>query len=53
MKTELQRIPEKTNKGKVDAKAKGVAFERKRTIYRDKVLAIRAQGGNGYGREPV
>ena len=39
-----QRILERTNEGRVEAKAKGVKFGRKPSIDRDKVLSLRAQG---------
>jgi len=41
---ERQRILERTNEGRTVAKAKGVKFGRKRTIDRDKVLGLKAQG---------
>jgi DNA invertase Pin-like site-specific DNA recombinase len=41
---ERQRILERTNEGRVKAKAKGVKFGRKRTVDRDKVLNMTAQG---------
>ncbi len=41
---ERQRILERTNEGRVEAKAKGVKFGRKRTIDRKKVRAMKAQG---------
>ncbi len=41
---ERQRILERTNEGRIEAKAKGVKFGRKRTIDREKVLAMKAQG---------
>jgi DNA invertase Pin-like site-specific DNA recombinase len=41
---ERQRILERTNEGRLEAKAKGVKFGRKRTIDSKKVLALREQG---------
>lgn len=41
---ERQRILERTNEGRVEAKAKGVKFGRKRHIDRQKVLALKSQG---------
>ena len=41
---ERQRILERTNEGRVEAKAKGVKFGRKRTIDRNKLLALRETG---------
>lgn len=41
---ERQRILERTNEGRVEAKAKGVKFGRKRTVDRDKALMMKAQG---------
>lgn len=41
---ERQRILERTNEGRVEAKAKGVKFGRKRTVDREKVLDLKAQG---------
>jgi DNA invertase Pin-like site-specific DNA recombinase len=41
---ERQRILERTNEGRIEAKAKGVKFGRKPTIDRDKMQALRAQG---------
>jgi DNA invertase Pin-like site-specific DNA recombinase len=41
---ERQRILERTNEGRVEAKAKGVKFGRKRHIDRQKVLTLKAQG---------
>ena len=40
---ERQRILERTNEGRLEAKAKGVKFGRKRTVDRKKVLALREQ----------
>jgi DNA invertase Pin-like site-specific DNA recombinase len=37
---ERQRIMERTNEGRIEAKAKGVKFGRKPTIDRDKVQAL-------------
>ncbi len=41
---ERQRILERTNEGRVEAKANGVRFGRKRTVDRKKVLAMKEQG---------
>lgn len=41
---ERQRILERTNEGRLEAKAKGVQFGRKRTIDRQKVIALREKG---------
>lgn len=41
---ERQRILERTNEGRLEARAKGVRFGRNRTIDRKKVLALREQG---------
>lgn len=41
---ERQRILERTNEGRLEAKAKGVQFGRKRLIDRNKVFALRDQG---------
>jgi len=41
---ERQRILERTNEGRIEAKAKGVQFGRKRTIDHQKVLEMKAQG---------
>jgi DNA invertase Pin-like site-specific DNA recombinase len=41
---ERQRILERTNEGRIEAKAKGVKFGRKPTIDRDKMQALRDQG---------
>lgn len=41
---ERRRILERTNEGRIDAKAKGVTFGRKRRIDRQKILALKAQG---------
>jgi DNA invertase Pin-like site-specific DNA recombinase len=41
---ERQRILERTNEGRVEAKAKGVTFGRKRTIDRKKVLELHENG---------
>jgi DNA invertase Pin-like site-specific DNA recombinase len=41
---ERQRILERTNEGRLEAKAKGVQFGRKRAINRTKVLALKEQG---------
>jgi DNA invertase Pin-like site-specific DNA recombinase len=41
---ERQRILERTNEGRLEAKAKGVKFGRKSTIDREKVKALRKEG---------
>ena len=41
---ERQRILERTNEGRVEAKAKGVKFGRNRTIDRKKILALHEKG---------
>jgi len=41
---ERQRILERTNEGRIEAKAKGIKFGRKRTIDRKKVLALHKEG---------
>ncbi len=41
---ERQRILERTNEGRIEAKAKGVKFGRKRTVDRKKVQTLNAQG---------
>jgi len=41
---ERQRILERTNEGRMEAKAKGVKFGRKRTINRKQVLALHEKG---------
>jgi DNA invertase Pin-like site-specific DNA recombinase len=41
---ERQRILERTNEGRIEAKAKGVRFGRKPTIDRDKIHALQEQG---------
>lgn len=41
---ERARILERTNEGRIEAKAKGVKFGRKRRIDREKVFALRAKG---------
>ena len=41
---ERQRILERTNEGRVEAKAKGVKFGRKPSVDRNKVLALRGEG---------
>jgi len=40
---ECQRILERTNEGRIEAKAKGVKFGRKRTINRHNVLEMKAR----------
>jgi len=41
---ERSRILERTNEGRIEAKAKGVKFGRKRSINRDRVISLKAQG---------
>ncbi|MEI9542592.1 recombinase family protein [Citrobacter braakii] len=41
---ERQRILERTNEGRQEAKLKGIRFGRKRTINREQVLALRQEG---------
>ena len=41
---ERQRILERTNEGRLEAKAKGITFGRKRTVNRQKVRDMKAQG---------
>ncbi|MGR3280015.1 recombinase family protein [Acaryochloris marina NIES-2412] len=41
---ERQRILERTNEGRIEAKAKGVKFGRKRSIDREKLRALHQQG---------
>ncbi len=41
---ERQRILERTNEGRVEAKAKGVKFGRKRTVDKDKIRDLHKQG---------
>ena len=41
---ERSRILERTNEGRIEAKARGVKFGRKRSINRDKVVSLNAQG---------
>jgi len=41
---ERQRILERTNEGRMEAKAKGVKFGRKRSINRAKILALHKEG---------
>jgi DNA invertase Pin-like site-specific DNA recombinase len=41
---ERQRILERTNEGRMEAKAKGVKFGRKRTIDRKQILALHEKG---------
>jgi len=58
---ERQRILERTNEGRVEAKAKGVKFGRKRTIDREQLQALHEKGmgatdiarGMGIGRSTV
>lgn len=41
---ERQRILERTNEGRQEAKLKGIRFGRRRTINREQVLALRQEG---------
>jgi DNA invertase Pin-like site-specific DNA recombinase len=41
---ERHRILERTNEGRIEAKAKGIKFGRKRTIDREKIAALHATG---------
>ena len=41
---ERHRILERTNEGRIDAKAKGIKFGRKRTIDREIIMSLRATG---------
>lgn len=41
---ERQRILERTNEGRIEAKTRGIKFCRKRTIDREKLLMLRQQG---------
>lgn len=41
---ERQRILERTNEGRIEAKSRGVKFGRKRTIDREKLSTLRQQG---------
>lgn len=41
---ERQRILERTNEGRIEAKAKGVKFGRKRRISRNRIVELRASG---------
>jgi DNA invertase Pin-like site-specific DNA recombinase len=41
---ERQRILERTNEGRVEAKANGVKFGRKRTVDRKKMMGLHEQG---------
>ena len=41
---ERTRILERTNEGRIEAKAKGVKFGRKHSINREKVASLYAQG---------
>ena len=60
---ERQRILERTNEGRLDAKSRDVKFGRKRSVDRDKLMALKQQGfevpaiakkmGIGIGRSTV
>jgi DNA invertase Pin-like site-specific DNA recombinase len=41
---ERQRILERTNEGRTEAKLKGIKFGRKRTIDRDKIILLKNSG---------
>ena len=41
---ERQRILERTNEGRIDAKFRGVKFGRKRNVDREKLLGLKQQG---------
>lgn len=41
---ERQRILERTNEGRMEAKLKGVQFGRKRSVDREKIRQLRSQG---------
>jgi DNA invertase Pin-like site-specific DNA recombinase len=41
---ERQRILERTNEGRLEAKVKGIKFGRKRTVNREQVQTLRNQG---------
>lgn len=41
---ERHRILERTNEGRIEAKAKGIKFGRKRTIDREKIITLHASG---------
>lgn len=41
---ERQRILERTNEGRLEAKLKGVQFGRKRSVDREKIKQLRSQG---------
>ncbi len=41
---ERQRIFERTNEGRIDAKFRGVKFGRKRSIDRDELTSLKQQG---------
>lgn len=41
---ERHRILERTNEGRIEAKAKGIKFGRKRTIDREKIVSLHASG---------
>ena len=47
---ERQRILERTNEGRIEAKAKGVKFGRKRTVDAEKLQALRKNGLGGCPR---
>lgn len=46
---ELQRILERTNEGRIEAKSRGVKFGRKPTIDKGKVLSLRKKGMGAIG----
>lgn len=41
---ERHRILERTNEGRIEAKSKGIKFGRKRTVDREKIVALHASG---------
>lgn len=41
---ERQRILERTNEGRLEARVKGIKFGRKRTVNREQVQTLRSQG---------
>lgn len=47
VQAERQRILERTNEGRIDAKARGIIFGRKRTIDREQLLLLSRQQGVG------
>lgn len=41
---ERQRILERTNEGRIEAKAKGIKFGRKQTVNRKQILKMKSEG---------